>query len=47
MGNERKPVVLDVWSRKIVGLAMSSRPTTQIVLEALSMLSTGVARSPL
>ena len=30
-------VVLDVWSRKIVGWAMSSRMTTQIVLDALNM----------
>jgi putative transposase len=30
-------VVLDVWSRKIVGWAMSSRMTTQIVLDALAM----------
>jgi len=30
-------VVLEVWSRKIVGWAMSSRMTTQIVLDALSM----------
>jgi putative transposase len=30
-------VVLDVWSRKIVGWAMSSRMTTQIVLDALDM----------
>jgi len=30
-------VVLDVWSRKIVGWAMSSRLTTQIVVDALSM----------
>ena len=30
-------VVLDVWSRKIVGWAMSSRLMTQIVLDALSM----------
>ena len=30
-------VVLDVWSRKIVGWAMSSRLTTQIVLDALDM----------
>jgi putative transposase len=30
-------VVLDVWSRKIVGWAMSSRLATQIVLEALQM----------
>lgn len=30
-------VVLDVWSRKIVGWAMSSRMTTQIVLDALQM----------
>jgi putative transposase len=30
-------VVLDVWSRKIVGWAMSSRLATQIVLEALAM----------
>ena len=30
-------VVLDVWSRKIVGWAMSSRLATQIVLDALGM----------
>jgi putative transposase len=30
-------VVLDVWSRKIVGWAMSSRLATQIVLDALEM----------
>jgi len=30
-------VVLDVWSRKIVGWAMSSRLVTQIVLDALEM----------
>lgn len=30
-------VVLDVWSRKIVGWAMSSRMITQIVLDALAM----------
>jgi putative transposase len=30
-------VVLDVWSRKIVGWAMSSRMMTQLVLEALDM----------
>jgi putative transposase len=30
-------VVLDVWSRKIVGWAMSSRITTRIVLDALTM----------
>ena len=30
-------VVLDVWSRKIVGWAMSSRLVTQIVIEALNM----------
>jgi putative transposase len=30
-------VVLDVWSRKIVGWAMSSRMITQIVLDALQM----------
>jgi putative transposase len=30
-------VVLDVWSRKIVGWAMSSRMVTQIVLDALDM----------
>ena len=30
-------VVLDVWSRKIVGWAMSSRLATRIVLEALAM----------
>ena len=30
-------VVLDVWSRRIVGWAMSSRLTTQIVLDALAM----------
>jgi putative transposase len=30
-------VVLDVWSRKIVGWAMSSRMTTKIVLDALAM----------
>ncbi len=30
-------VVLEVWSRKIVGWAMSSRMTTQIVLDALAM----------
>jgi putative transposase len=30
-------VVLDVWSRKIVGWAMSTRLVTQIVLDALSM----------
>ena len=30
-------VVLDVWSRKIVGWAMSSRMGTQIVLDALAM----------
>jgi putative transposase len=30
-------VVLEVWSRKIVGWAMSSRMLTQLVLEALSM----------
>lgn len=30
-------VVLDVWSRKIVGWAMSSRLATQIVLDALAM----------
>lgn len=30
-------VVLDVWSRKIVGWAMSSRMATQLVLEALAM----------
>jgi putative transposase len=30
-------VVLDVWSRKIVGWAMSSRMVTQIVLDALAM----------
>jgi putative transposase len=30
-------VVLDVWSRKIVGWAMSSRLVTQIVLDALTM----------
>jgi len=30
-------VVLDVWSRKIVGWAMSSRMTTKIVLDALRM----------
>lgn len=30
-------VVLDVWSRRIVGWAMSSRLATQIVLDALSM----------
>jgi len=30
-------VVLDVWSRKIVGWAMSSRLATQLVLEALAM----------
>jgi putative transposase len=30
-------VVLDVWSRKIVGWAMSSRLATQIVLDALQM----------
>jgi putative transposase len=30
-------VVLDVWSRKIVGWAMNSRLATQIVLDALAM----------
>src|SRR5260370_14648195 len=30
-------VVLDVWSRKIVGWAMSSRLITQVVLDALAM----------
>ena len=30
-------VVLDVWSRKIVGWAMSSRMVTRIVLDALTM----------
>jgi len=30
-------VVLDVWSRKIVGWAMSSRLVTQIVVDALTM----------
>jgi putative transposase len=30
-------VVLDVWSRKIVGWAMSSRLLTQVVLDALTM----------
>jgi putative transposase len=30
-------VVLDVWSRRIVGWAMSSRIATQIVLDALAM----------
>jgi putative transposase len=30
-------VVLDVWSRKIVGWAISSRLVTQIVLDALTM----------
>jgi putative transposase len=30
-------VVLDVWSRRIVGWAMSARLTTQIVLDALAM----------
>jgi putative transposase len=30
-------VVLDVWSRKIVGWAMSSRLHTQVVLDALEM----------
>jgi putative transposase len=30
-------VVLDVWSRKIVGWAMSARLVTQIVLDALAM----------
>lgn len=30
-------VVLDVWSRKVVGWAMSSRLVTQIVLDALAM----------
>ena len=30
-------VVLDVWSRKIVGWAMSTRLVTQIVLDALAM----------
>jgi putative transposase len=30
-------VVLDVWSRKIVGWSMSSRLVTQIVLDALAM----------
>jgi putative transposase len=30
-------VVLDVWSRKIVGWAMSSRLVTQLVIEAMSM----------
>lgn len=30
-------VVLDVWSRKIVGWAMSSQLATQIVLDALAM----------
>lgn len=30
-------VVLEVWSRKIVGWAMSSRLATQIVLDALAM----------
>jgi len=30
-------VVLDVWSRKIVGWAMATRMTTQIVLDALAM----------
>jgi putative transposase len=30
-------VVLDVWSRKIVGWSMSSRLNTQIVLDALAM----------
>lgn len=30
-------VVLDVWSRKIVGWAMNSRLSTQIVLDALTM----------
>jgi putative transposase len=30
-------VVLDVWSRKIVGWAMSSRMATQLVLDALAM----------
>jgi putative transposase len=30
-------VVLDVWSRKIVGWAMSSRLLTQVVLDALAM----------
>ena len=30
-------VVLDVWSRKIVGWAMSSRLATQIVLDAMQM----------
>ena len=30
-------VVLDVWSRKIVGWAMSSQLVTQIVLDALAM----------
>jgi putative transposase len=30
-------VVLDVWSRRIVGWAMSSRLVTQLVVEAMSM----------
>ena len=30
-------VVLDVWSRRIVGWAMSARMTTQLVLDALTM----------
>ena len=30
-------VVLDVWSRKIVGWAMSSRLVTQVILDALDM----------
>jgi putative transposase len=30
-------VVLDVWSRKIVGWAMSSRMATQLVLDAMAM----------
>jgi putative transposase len=30
-------VVLDIWSRKIVGWAMSSRMVTQLVLDALAM----------
>ena len=34
-------VVLDVWSRKIVGWAMSSRLVTQLVVDAMSMAIEG------
>ena len=37
VGSHYLAVVLDVWSRRVVGWAMSSRLATQIVLDALTM----------